>query len=234
MSSKLPCDLLDWFDTTSHDERAPIVEKPTCPGRITVLPEVTQLLSQEISPDGFKVCSQQFPQLDVLRRGEILRSLQETPTGAFQRLISLAAYLACLLGSHLIERLVEIAHNMKPVKDVKSVWRLLGDYFYVRSPHVAADELESCGPLLSQHAKESQKPAYRTPSRHPQKPPRMRVYLIYHRQKSFLRAPLDLINTHRRNAGQIPIGKPILNHPSHRTEYTLPGRAELVGDISPA
>ena len=67
MASELPSDLLAWFDTTSHDKGAPIVEKLACPHRTTVLPEVSELLGQEISPDGFEICLEQLAQLDALR-----------------------------------------------------------------------------------------------------------------------------------------------------------------------
>ncbi len=71
---------------------------------------------------------------------------------------------------------------MKPIQDVDSLSRLLGNHFQVRSPHVAADKFKEFTSLLAKPVKESQQSLFCTLLSNPQQSLAVLIDLVDQRQ----------------------------------------------------
>ena len=141
--------------------------------------------------------------------------------------------IARLLRAHLIDRFVHVRRDMKSIQDVQGLRRFLGDDMQVRFPHVATDESQLLGPLLSQLP---EKPVQRRQCAilsHPQQPLRMRVDLVDHRYVLMSFPPKQLVHADGGDPRQITVGQSPLDDPFHGSKYLSPGCVEDLGHLFP-
>ena len=62
-------DLLHRFDARAHDLTAPLIEELASPGRRFILPELLEILLQQIGSHGPQVVTQQVAQAELLMFG---------------------------------------------------------------------------------------------------------------------------------------------------------------------
>ena len=113
------------------------------PGGGVVIPELLEVFFEQIGADALEVVAHQVFQFDFLVGGEVRRPLEKAPAGLGQdRFVSVPLHASGFGGADIIERLVHLGDNVKPVEDVKSLGTLLADHPQIRFPHVRADELD--------------------------------------------------------------------------------------------
>ncbi len=117
MTSQHPGHFLHRLDFRSHRFRTPPIQKLTGPVGGNVTPEELERLLQQVGPHAAKVVLQQFRQPALLRIGQMFRSLQQQPAAFRQnRLISLGLQLLHLAGTHFVQGLAEMGHDVEPVE----------------------------------------------------------------------------------------------------------------------
>lgn len=72
---------------------------------------------------------------------KILRSFQEQPAPLFENINLLVGLeLIGFATKYFINLLVKLPHDMEAVEYVQGIWRLFGNDFKLRCPHVAAQK----------------------------------------------------------------------------------------------
>jgi len=89
------CKFLERGNARAHDVCSPAIDKPTCPGWGTVLPECAENLREVVGADGEQVESHDIIELQLLTRREILQLLEKAPAGVLEDRIALRRQLAC-------------------------------------------------------------------------------------------------------------------------------------------
>jgi hypothetical protein len=110
----------------------------------------------EVAANRLEVVLQQVPERQVLLGRQILRTLQQQPPRLLQnRLISLASQLLRFARTNLVDRLVQMTHDVKPIQNVDRLRGLLRHHLQVGTPHVAAHIPQTRRPLLAEPAEEA-------------------------------------------------------------------------------
>jgi len=102
------------------------------------------------------------------------------------------------LGStDLIDRLVQVSHNVKAVQDVQGLSGLLGHHRQIGLPHVAAHVAQTTDHLRPQFFQAPSQRGLAPSPAHPQQTTAMFIDLVNHRQKlvgPFPLTPVNLVN----------------------------------------
>ena len=133
-------DALHRLESRAHDHRAPAVEKQ--PGIVwrLVFPEALEVLSRQPRFRGLQIHPQQVRHALDLLVGEVLRTLEISPSRILENVaMAFGLQRPVLGGPCFVDRLVQVSDDMKTVQYVDCRRRLRRDYLQVGLPHVAAD-----------------------------------------------------------------------------------------------
>lgn len=126
-------------------------------------------------------------------------------------LLTIGLELLDLAASDLVNRFVELAHDVEAIKNVQRLWCLFGDDLQVRSLHIAAEELEFGTSFRAELLEELQQRlglAFRTA---PDQPPGTGVNLIHQRQILVPFENGNLVNADLSNALKASVGKTVID-----------------------
>lgn len=216
-------DLLHRSELRAHGSRTPGVQKLARPIRRGIGPEKLEVFLEQITPDRAEIVLHQLGQADFLLDTQVLRALQEPPPSLRQnRLIPLSLELPGFLGTHIIDRLVQMGRDMEPIQDMESLARLFRNHLQVRSPHVTADKLQRLVACWADPAEEPQERADGSLLPHPQQSFARGVNLVHQRQILMASLPLDLIDADRMDPREVLVRPPPAHGHLHRPEDVVP------------
>jgi hypothetical protein len=198
----------------------------------TVGPESLEVLAQKIGARRLEVVLQKLPELHRLLGRQIRSPLQERPPRILQyRLVTILFQAAGLPGPYLIHGLAEVSHNVEAVQDVNRFARPTANDAQVRSPHIAANVLESPEDLLSQHVKEPLERVLRPGGGDPQEATTTLIDLVHQRQVPVASLVLDLIDSNGDDTAHLPMyqapGNRMANSPIDRIPTATKNRGHL-------
>ena len=157
---------LHGLNLRSHHPATPSVQELARPTGRSIGPEQLKLFLQQVAPHRLQIVAQELRQLRLLFGRQILWPCEQQPAAIGQhRPIAFALQLPRLLSTHLVNRLAQICHDVKPIQNMDRMTGLLGDDLQIRLPHVAADKLQLLCPLLPEPAEEAQQGLGRTEKR---------------------------------------------------------------------
>jgi hypothetical protein len=101
----------------------------------------------------------------------VLPAFEKTPACVLEhRLIAFARHLPSLLGADIVDRLIQLGHDVKKIENLKRLVSLFLNDVQVRLPHVAGYESESFGARFSEHLEELSDRRLRTVPTNPKEP----------------------------------------------------------------
>ena len=115
------------------------------------------------------------------------------------RFISCGLQISCFLGSHFIDRLAQVHHDVKTIQNMKGLSCFLCNHLKIRPPHIAADVSQLGCPLFTEPAEESQQGLYLPLLSNPEQSLAVCIDLIDQGQVLVTNLPLDLIDTNGLN-----------------------------------
>src|SRR5208283_1250876 len=134
---------------------APLIKELAGPTRRLIVPELLEVLLEQIGPHGLQVVAQQIAQAEPLMLGQVGLALEHAPTGLLQhRLVAVAGQPTSLGGTHLVQRGIHLGDNMEAIEDVDGLAAPLADHLQIRLPHVRADKLDLSGQLFADQGEE--------------------------------------------------------------------------------
>ena len=83
-----------------------------------------------------------------------------------------------LAPTYLINRFVELLHDVKAIKDVQGIRCLFLDYLEIRRPHITTDEFKCFAALFAKFMEETQERFGLSLHAAPEKPPGASIELI--------------------------------------------------------
>ncbi len=226
VTPQAPDDFLHRLKPTPEGAGAPRLEELPGPYWGRVSPEPLELLAEQVGPDALEVVLQQLGKPRGLVVRQILRTLEQTPSGLRQRrLVPIPAQLGDLLPAHLVNRHVHVLHDVEAVEHVQGVGNLFRDHVEVRLPHVTAHETNPLADVVGEHVEESSQALLGTFVRHPEQTLDA-ADLVDEREIRVAPAPLDLVHTDGLDTREIPVGDSPQDSMFYRAKHVLPGRAE--------
>src|SRR5690606_37125900 len=140
----------------AHRARRPLAEESLrCPRRV-VLPEVLEVLLEKKCAYRAQVAQEQLAKSPPLLVGEVLRALQEDPTGVDEHVVlALCPKATHLLAASLVYGLAHELHHVEAVEHVNRFAAALAHHLQERLPHVAGDELDAASALVPEHVEEA-------------------------------------------------------------------------------
>ena len=227
MRTKHPSHFLHGLNAGAHHAGAPKIEKFSGPEWGYVLPEELKILLEQITADCLQVVAKKITEFDFLLGCQILRSLQKTPAGMSKDGTQpFGLQVTSFLSPNLINCLVHMHDDMKPVQDMNGLAGFFGDDLEIRLPHIAADEEQLRRPLFAESSEKAQQGFDGSVLPHPQQSPAFTIDLVDDRQVLVTSLPENLIDADGPHVGQISMGQAPLNGPFHRVKDLLPCRAE--------
>src|SRR6266404_847646 len=217
---------------------APLIHEFLGPRRGDVLPEQMELFLEQVGAYRAQVAGKHVLELDGLLRGQILHPLEQAPARVGQHDFYFAQAPArrgfpCLLGAHLIDRLVHFRGDVVAIENVQRPLGPLGDHVQVRLPHIRTDELDQTTALRAEPQKELSQARFLTVLADEQQTHHALIDLIDQGQKLAL-LPVDLIDPQRRDSAQVHARPTPVDGHFHRAKHTLPAGFESPRDLLPA
>ena len=218
----------------AHGAGTPIVEKPPRPKRREVVPKESEVLLEEVGPHCLEVVFQQFGQLEVLVRGSVRWALEQTPAGPFQNgAVTIGLELPGFGGPHLVEGLVHVGDDVKPVENMQGLARFFGDGAQIGPPHIAANKAQAGAAPGAEPMEKGQQGLYFSIRPDPQQPLAVGIDLVDHRQIAVPAFPQDLVHADGGDVIQLEMGSSPGNRHGHRAEHGIPTGLKDLGGFGP-
>src|SRR5579871_3881830 len=239
MGAQHPSHFPHRLQAAAHRPPGPIAEKPASPHDRSVFPEMREDFLQLPGPSCLELAGQQGVQLFPGSPPHSAAAPQQGPARTLQFLrdqLARRSQTSALRPPHLIHRLVQMHRDVEAVQHLQRLAGLRRDHFQVRFPHIAADKSQTLHHARPQHLQPVQQRPLRPPLPHKQQPPAMRVDLINHRQEitcSQAAAPVDLIDSDRLHALQLPVSQAPRHEPLHRAIDRFPTHLKSFGHFAP-
>jgi hypothetical protein len=113
---------------------------------------------KKVCADGLEVVAEQIAEPEALLAFQVLLPFEQQPAGLLQNgCVSFLRRATRFSGADLVERLVDLRHDMEAIKDVKGLGALLADHLQIGLPHVGADEHDLRSQFVADDGKESLK-----------------------------------------------------------------------------
>src|SRR5208283_4751217 len=229
-----PGDLLHRHDAGAHDLIAPLTKELASATRRLVVPELLEVLLEQIGPHGLQVVAQQIAQAEPLMLGQVGLALEHAPTGLLQhRLVAVAGQPASLGGTHLVQRGIHLGNNMEAIEDVDGLAAPLADHLQIGLPHVRAHKLDLSGQLFADQGEELLEALHRPLPTDPEQAGALLLDLVDQRQVFVTLGILDLIDADRLDRAQLPVLEPPLHDILDRLADFVPGAAKRRGGFLP-
>lgn len=143
MSAESPSNFLHGFDARSHYLGAPEIQIFRSPSGRIVLPQLLEIFLEQVSADGLEIASEQILEAVLLVGGEIRLAFEDAPTCFFKEwFIASLRHLARLGGAYIIQCVIELGDDVKPVENIQRLRAFAFDHVQVGLPHVRANELD--------------------------------------------------------------------------------------------
>jgi hypothetical protein len=136
-----------------------------------VVPELAQVLFEQVGTDGLEVDLDELGEPVALRVGELAFRLEEQPARVLEDGAALLGERAGLGGADLVDGLVDVGDDVESIEDVEGPGCPVADHVHKRRPHVGGDRAQLAGggaedveepvqgPLLALLAEPQQPPA---------------------------------------------------------------------------
>ena len=234
MTPAHPGNLLHGLDARTQRRRAPGIQELPGPSGRLVGPQLLEVFLQQIGADAFEVIAEQLFESPLLGGGEILGALQEAPAGLLQhRLAALAGQCPRLLGAHVVQGVIHLGDDVKPIQDVDGLGTALPDHADIGPPHVRADEFDARAGLRPQHGEEPLEGLHGALLTHPQETHHAGLDLVDQGQIFVPPAIGDLIDPEGLDGPQDPMLEPPAHDPLDRPVDVVPGGVKRPGDLQP-
>src|SRR5882672_1149726 len=235
MSPQHAGDLFHRLEPRAQGPPAPVVEEASGPGRGHVLPEVLEVLFEQVATDRFQIVPEQVGKLTLLGQSEILGPLEQQPARALQDgLVAFGLQILDLSGADLVDCLAQVGHDVEAIEDVNRLARLFGDDPQVGPPHVAAEELQRRAAFLAEPTKEAQQRLDLPLFADPEQSLAVFINLVDESQVVVPSLPLDLVDAQGFDAFQVDM----VATPEHRhfdgAKDARPTRLKSLSDLLPA
>lgn len=143
MATEHASDLLDGFETRAHRLEGPVLDEGLCILGGRQLPQLIELLFEQVGTDRAEVVAKQVSELDELPVGQVLWPLEQAPAPIpEQRLVAIGLELPDLLGADLVDGLVHLGDDVIAVEHVDGMLGASSEDLEVGLPHVAGDVLK--------------------------------------------------------------------------------------------
>jgi hypothetical protein len=143
MPSEHPGEISEGFEAAMGCPPEPTLEVFCCPRPASVIPQPPEHLFEEIGPDDLEIEFEQVRESDLLVLSKVPGILQPQVFGPFELFTARLGQCLGLHFAHLVNRLHEMANDMKFVEyDHRFVAPLMNDIDVVL-PHVTTDSLDS-------------------------------------------------------------------------------------------
>ena len=204
------------------------------PGGGLVLPELLEVLLEQIGTNALEVVAHQIFQFHFLVGGEVRRPLEKAPPRLGQdRFVPVRLHAPGFGGADVVERLVYFGHDVEPVEDIERLGTHLADHPQVGFPHVRTDELNLRRYLGADHGKEFPEGLHGPFPTNPQQPGTAQVDLIHQGQIFVPFAALNLVYANGANRPKDAMLQPPGDQILHRVAYLIPGSSKFFGGFLP-
>ena len=117
---------------------------------------MVEVLLEDVGSGGAYVEPEQLAESTALPSRQVAGTLEQAPASVLERdAVALPAQVGCVLTARLVNRLVEMGHDVELVEDVERLAGMATDHLEIGLPHVAADDMKRLGPRLAEPGEEA-------------------------------------------------------------------------------
>lgn len=157
---------------------------------------------EQVGANASEVHFDQILEADSLFAGQVARTLEENPFGLGEDGLSASGKEAMKFHApNLIDRFVEVRHDVEAVQHVERIWCVGSDGVEVRLPHITADKPECVAALRAEPSEKAVNRFFRSLLPDPNQASATGINLVNQGQIFMATAVLDLIDTKRTNVG---------------------------------
>ena len=213
---------------------APAAQEAVGLGGRAALPELLEVLLEQVGPDGAQVQLEQVGQLGLLRLAEVLGAFEQQPAAALEEgQLALLLEFAGLGGAHLVDHLAELAGDMEAVEHVQGLPGALADHGQVGLPHVGADHPQGRGAVGAEPLEEALEGLDLALLADPQQAAAAGVELVDEGQVAMAGLPGDLVDADGGHAVQADASAAPSHGHGHGAMHGVPGGGEDAGRVLP-
>ncbi len=125
----------------------PLLQMFSGPGFCFIGPEISEAFLEEVGPVDLQIHPLKAAEPESLFRRQIPRILEPDVPAVLHEILVLLAFLVDLVSPDLVNRIHQVANDMKFVKNKGCLRCTFLDHIDIRLPHIATDALEFACPL---------------------------------------------------------------------------------------